>query len=272
MLHRVDDVTAIDAEPLPCPLCAYDLRATTAGRCPECGHAFDAAELRQRLATRAQLAWFVEVDLPQWWSGWSTSLATLRPVWFWRNVTPELPMRPSPRTLFAAGSILVPSVLVPMAWSLWADMQNWWWGGWIGNWNPWIVPLVLGGMLLLTVAVSAVFQQTLRRAGIRRGHLWRVAVYGCDFRLLWLPAVLLVILLVTCASSLFGGNLFLGYNVRLATVQFALLAWIAATIRVVAAYLHYLRLPAALATALLVQATVGLALFVGIVLLSNPPW
>ncbi len=78
--------------------------------------------------------------------------------------------------------------------------------------------------------------------------------------------------LVTYARGLFGGNLAFGFNVELSTLLFAFFAWGFATWRVSVAYVLYLRLPGALGTALLVQATVALAMFVGIVVLSNPPW
>ena len=41
-----------DAIPLPCPRCGYDLRGNSAGVCPECGEAFDAAAL-----TTAAIPW-----------------------------------------------------------------------------------------------------------------------------------------------------------------------------------------------------------------------
>ncbi len=43
--------TATDLAML-CPACAYDLRGLPAGTCPECGHAFDPAEL-----SRSQIPW-----------------------------------------------------------------------------------------------------------------------------------------------------------------------------------------------------------------------
>ena len=78
------------AKAIPCPLCGYDLRGLPAGRCPECGHAFDpealirAAELRHPYLFEDHAGRF-------WWSVPATLIGSLRPRRFWTLLRPEQP-------------------------------------------------------------------------------------------------------------------------------------------------------------------------------------
>src|SRR5438132_6902806 len=60
-----------DTDPLPCPHCGYDLRASTADQCSECGHAIDRATLgvsgfpwsaRHNLRNYLTTVWLVTIN------------------------------------------------------------------------------------------------------------------------------------------------------------------------------------------------------------------
>ena len=260
---------AVDAAPLPCPLCGYDLRATEAGRCPECGHGFNRAQLRRRLARRAIVPWFVESPAGLWFSGWTTSVRALVPWSFWRDVSPNIPLNADRRSVFALASVVLPAVAVPILWGRLVPSFAWGQWNWQGDWTYAVGPILIVAMLS-TVVVAAVFQQTLRRAGIRSGHLWRVAVYSCDFRLLWPIPTLAAAFFYRPVEGLlrhvFGNVLII---VEPSLLLFCGCVWLIATVRVVAAYRSYFRLPAAVATALIVQLVVAVALLTAAVVASN---
>ena len=296
----MDDAPEVADAALPCPLCGYDLRATPAGRCPECGHWFEPNELRRRLAERARIGWFVESARPRWWSGWATSARALVPWRFWRDVTPELPMRPWRRAAFVVAGvgvcllILFPIINAPGVWRI-----VWWfwqtplayqpaelltesavtllsingWHGWTGIWLgwQWRAAAVAVTLPLLTFAASAVFWQTRRRAGVRLGHLWRVAAYGTDSRLAVIPAAALA-LVVPDGTDFFywyWGKIAFVIPIEWHSMAFAAVLWLLATSRVVAAYVLYLRLPRPVLTALLAQAVVAIALCVVMLLAAH---
>lgn len=111
------DVDASDLDrPLPCPLCGYDLRGLPAGRCPECGHAFDPDSLRREEDNRHPYL-FEHHARRWWWSLLRTWLGMARPGRFWRRLRPEMPVQMRPLVLFAllmtglAGTLLLGSSL-----------------------------------------------------------------------------------------------------------------------------------------------------------------
>jgi hypothetical protein len=95
-------------EHLACPLCDYDLRGLTEARCPECGYAFDWAELRD--PTRRLHPYLFEHH-PQRnvRSFLRTLLGSQFPRRFWRTLFPTQPSRPRRLLLYAA---LVASIVL----------------------------------------------------------------------------------------------------------------------------------------------------------------
>ena len=79
-------MTAIDpadAEDLHCPVCDYSLRALPEPRCPECGYAFEWAELAEQ--ARQKKLWFYE-HAGTFKSHWITRWKSLRLFPFWREI------------------------------------------------------------------------------------------------------------------------------------------------------------------------------------------
>lgn len=83
---------------VPCPLCDYNLRGIDGARCPECGHAFNRAEL---LAGRQTVRWLYEhrrgLALP---AAFGTLARSLRPATFWTRVRPTQDVRPARLALY----------------------------------------------------------------------------------------------------------------------------------------------------------------------------
>ena len=100
-------------EPLLCPLCGYDLRATTKERCPECGYRFTWAELRDP-ALRLHPYAFEHHPERNLTSFLQTLLAGLRPGRFWRTLFPTQPSRPGRLVLYWMVAGVIPCVL-PLA-------------------------------------------------------------------------------------------------------------------------------------------------------------
>ena len=75
---------------LACPMCEYDLRGLPEPRCPECGYAFDWADLLD--PTRRKHKYLFEHH-PQHniWSFCRTAVGGLVPWRFWRSLRPEQP-------------------------------------------------------------------------------------------------------------------------------------------------------------------------------------
>lgn len=84
-------VAALGGE-LRCPLCEYDLRATTENRCPECGYPFDWEELRDP-AKRLHGYLFEHHPERNVSSFVQTLLGGIRPKRFWRTLFPTQPSR-----------------------------------------------------------------------------------------------------------------------------------------------------------------------------------
>lgn len=87
------ELSSLSAEPVHCPLCTYDLRATTEPRCPECGYAFELDEIRDP-ARRLHPYAFEHHPERNVSSFVQTLLAGLRPKRFWRTMYPTQPSRP----------------------------------------------------------------------------------------------------------------------------------------------------------------------------------
>lgn len=92
--------SALD-EALPCPLCGYDLRGLPAGRCPECGHGFDPARLREARRTRHPFLFEHHPQRPIR-SFVRTLLAGWRPKRFWTRLRPGMEIVPRRLKQYAA--------------------------------------------------------------------------------------------------------------------------------------------------------------------------
>src|SRR4051794_13009935 len=66
------------SDPLPCPLCDYDLRGLTEPRCPECGYWFDWSDLIDPTKRRHPYL-FEHHSRRNVWSFFRTMLGGLRP-------------------------------------------------------------------------------------------------------------------------------------------------------------------------------------------------
>ncbi len=95
-----EPVGDLDRE-LPCPLCGYDLRGLPPGRCPECGHAFDPAELARTESFRHPWLFEHHAGKKPLRSFLRTLLACFRPHRFWTTLRPQMPIRMRPLLLFA---------------------------------------------------------------------------------------------------------------------------------------------------------------------------
>jgi hypothetical protein len=80
-------------EELSCPLCEYNLRGLREPRCPECGYRFVWADLTDP-ARRVHPYLFEHHPERNGWSFWKTAVGGLRPVRFWKSLSPTQPQRP----------------------------------------------------------------------------------------------------------------------------------------------------------------------------------
>jgi hypothetical protein len=99
-------------EQLACPLCDYSLRGLIDPRCPECGYAFDWADLRDP-ARRRHPYLFEHHPERNVRSFLRTLLGHLRPRKFWGGLLPSQPS--NPRRLLLYALIVVIVALVPAA-------------------------------------------------------------------------------------------------------------------------------------------------------------
>ena len=112
----------------------------------------------------------------------------------------------------------------------------------------------------VTFATLMVFNQSMRRAGVRRVHVLRCVLYCCDAGVWLVPLVVVVF-------ALLGGRHPVDDPFRMLLTGLVLYA-LATTWRLAAAYRYYLRFDHPLATALAAQTIV--ALFVLAILLHLP--
>src|SRR5687768_18578285 len=87
-------------EDLRCPLCDYDLRGLTEPRCPECGYAFDWADLRDP-ARRLHKYLFEHHPERNVSSFLRTMIGHLRPRKSWGGLLPSQPSRPRRPLVYA---------------------------------------------------------------------------------------------------------------------------------------------------------------------------
>ena len=114
---------AAPAEALQCPLCDYDLRGLVEPRCPECGYAFDWADLRDP-ARRKHKYLFEHHPERNVRSFARTMIGHLRPRKFWGGLLPSQPSHP--RRLFIYALVIAISATFPPAALMTHMMQNEW--------------------------------------------------------------------------------------------------------------------------------------------------
>jgi hypothetical protein len=107
----IDPTLPPEAEDVRCPLCDYDLRGLVDPRCPECGYAFDWAELTDP-ARRQHRYLFEHHPERNVWSFFRTMIGHLRPRRFWGELHPSQPSRP--RRLIGYALVIVLSAFPPM--------------------------------------------------------------------------------------------------------------------------------------------------------------
>jgi hypothetical protein len=104
--------TAPAADPVPCPMCDYDLRGQPEPRCPECGYRFEWPELTDPDLKRHPYL-FEHHPRRNVWSFFRTMAGGLRPRRFWSSLRPSQPSRPLRLVLYW----LVASLLVPIGYA-----------------------------------------------------------------------------------------------------------------------------------------------------------
>ena len=300
MIETPGTPNAVGSDALPCPLCGYDLRGLPPGRCPECGHEFDPAELRAAMARASSrpLPWLVEygwrdgdeghVPLPAWML---TPLVTLRPRRFWRLLRPEMPVRPQRLAFYwlataAAGLAGVAASTAAIAGAtMMANRYNYSYYGGSGSWPRFAfevrqaaaesalltaVIVLLWPVLSLLTLVS--LRASLRQARVRGEHLVRVVAYAGD-AVLWAGPILGLTRLAFSPAGV-GNAVSAGLNLRVHTDDGAVVAAALLSLvfgyRLTVAYRRYLRFPHPTATVLATQAILWLLLAVA--LLNGLDW
>jgi len=90
-MTQADASGAISEADILCPLCEYNLRGLAEPRCPECGHRSTWEELRNRPPDHLYL--FEHHPKRNVRSFARTLLGSLRPIRFWRSVSPAMRLR-----------------------------------------------------------------------------------------------------------------------------------------------------------------------------------
>ena len=208
-----------------CPLCEYNLRGLTEPRCPECGFAFTWAELIQGQREGHKFL-FEHHPKRNVWSFWKTYWRDWLAARFWMDVNPAQAVRVRRLMMFWVLSMSPALILVlgPFVWNLWntvqlsraqlamnAVMYTYWkmtppapppfssylQSTWQATTDDIRHQLVITGSLQallwpwLTILFLLVFSQSMRMAKIKKRHVLRAVVYGCDYYLLMIPVILL---------------------------------------------------------------------------------
>jgi len=260
----------IDEIALLCPLCEYDLRATIDPRCPECGHAFDRAELLQ---ARVQPTYLFDQQQRRIFGPlFKTWLRSLAPQRFWLMAKPQ--MRPVVRRLilYWVLSSVITNVIcaIPLGilafWNASQYLGTYGWGSFMQSWfvETLLVQLICPMVLFLlwpwlTILAMNVFRATLKAGAIRQGHLIRWAIYTTGFNLFLIPVFVLVgDVYYQNRYSLFIGPLLFSPVVSRFLAGAVVVMPIYCVLLTIA-YRRYLRLPQPVATVLLNQVVVWLA-------------
>ena len=276
-------------EELHCPLCGYDLRAITEPRCPECGYAFEWEELRDP-ARRLHPYLFEHHPHRPVWAFVRTLVGGLRPWRFWAKLHPTQPLRPRrlvlywlivvaiafvPFAIAYAGVVIIEKSEVPT----WRDSMKRWMPtgrvkateedldriypqlasprffvkavGDVIAVTPWL--LVAMAWPWLTLASFLLLRTSMRHAQIKFTHVLRCSVYAGDV-FVW-GALLLLPFSIKMLLAALRLNVMGFYDAVLAHYSALALAVVALLVvwRLFVAYRKYLRLPHALAVAVLLQ-------------------
>ncbi|MEM8495784.1 MAG: hypothetical protein AAF663_10410, partial [Planctomycetota bacterium] len=260
----------------------------SAERCPTCGYGFASGgvQLGYAHANPDGPSWFVETADHAFAAGWKTSLRALVPSVFWRDIPPTIkPRRQRLNRFIVLGSfwavllMLATGMVVETIVEFSGDLRFWTWQEALGRarplrplaqmleellvdaWRSWIVMVLAWPWL--NYAGLLIFQQTLRRAGVDRGHVARVAFYAADPRLI----LCVTLIVVTLVWRLFTRKL-LGPIVPFSSFSTTLLImwWLIVTWRMGRGMSMYLRLPQPWATTFLVQAMIA---FIAVLVLLN---
>jgi hypothetical protein len=207
------DWSAASTPALCCPLCEYNLRGLDQPRCPECGFAFSWSELIRGLREQHPYL-FEHQPRRNIWSFGQTYWNDSFPRRFWKHISPAHPVS-LPRLLiyWSITNLLVPLVLVlvfafntidavsgtrtPMhsyRWQLNTALPVWP-SPFMGSvqlawqdtlWDFQRSSVILSVLTVLawpifTLAALLIFSQSMRQAKIRKRHVVRAVVYGCDF-------------------------------------------------------------------------------------------
>ena len=276
-----DDAADDDDDALTCPLCGYDLRGLPEDRCPECGHAFDPASLRD--ARRSSPAWSFEHATSHRVRAFvGTFGRSLTPWRFWRELSPASVVVPRQLAIWSAAWLALGSLVAAGVFGMQLSAISRTFAtnpGVKPTWTALVryaplrnrvahdtVAIAFASLAwpLVTLAALALFGLTLRRAGIRRRHLWRCVLYA------W-PTTLLVASVGLVAATQLGwmprfdsrSPLTLithGLRILPSTTCTLLACAIVSTLHLTFAHARYLRLPHAAAQALLVGVVTWLAL------------
>lgn len=111
-----------------CPLCEYNLRGLSDPRCPECGYRFEWDDVTNP-KTSVHPYLFEHHPQRNIRSFFQTLWGTLRPIKFWKSLSPSQPSRPGRLFAYWVLTSLIACLVVAAQWvrsivSLW-DYSNW---------------------------------------------------------------------------------------------------------------------------------------------------
>lgn len=276
-----DWADAVPVERLICGKCGYHLFGLLEARCPECGTAFTWEEALDRYRRSRKPIFEYRWRRRPVRSFARTCWLAIRPWRLWRY----LELHDPPRAL-AIGSTCVLALLVSAGlFLLFASLINavetfvdYFRNPWTKNYierhfTQAVMDILTAGFfgnealafligivnwLGITFLAMLLYQPSLRRAAVRTGHVWRIAVYGCV-----LPIPALVLLFGVAHVTYTGLSSFLPRSLdwflwrfmavwALDTASWTLIAL--ATVSISGAYRHYLRFRHAMGMAVGAQA------------------
>jgi hypothetical protein len=268
---------------LHCPLCEYNLRGLTEPRCPECGYRFEWAELLR--AAEAPPGLFEFSSRKPVRSILRTAVATLRPRKFWKELKPTHPPHAGRLVVYwgIVSLIGVAAQFVGVMVLLFSD-----WFAMKARIRVRLSPAIFSSLLwtearalLLLVAAELgwsgitfmslmIFQASMRKAGIRKGHVGRCVLYSSDV-FFWAGVATLLIGFVTAMLD-FASNNANDIGIWLGGPLMLLLTLAVMIYRLCVACRIYLRFHLAVVTVLASQFVTGLFFFTVLMWISVTRW